>query len=42
MKEKCKKQQKKNKQKQKGAMGTEAIVKGLELNESLADSLFKY
>ena len=36
MKEKCKKQQK-----QKGAMGTEAIVKGLELNESLADSLFK-
>ena len=28
MKEKCKKQQKKNKQRQKGARGTEAIVKG--------------
>ena len=27
MKERCKKQQKKNKQRQKGAMGTEAIVK---------------
>ena len=32
MKEKCKKQQKKNKQRQKGAMGTEAIVKEWELN----------
>ena len=31
MKEKCKKQQKKNKEKQKGARGTEAIVKGWEL-----------
>ena len=33
MKEKCKKQQKKNKQRQKGAMGTKAIVKGWELND---------
>ena len=33
MKEKCKKQQKKNKQKQKGGRETEAIVKGLELND---------
>ena len=33
MKEKCKKQQKKTKQKQKGARGTETIVKGLELND---------
>ena len=33
MKEKCKKQQKKNKQSQKGARGTEAIVKGWELND---------
>ena len=33
MKEKCKKQQNKNKPRQKGAMGTEAIVKGLELND---------
>ena len=33
MKEKYKKQKKKNKQRQKGAMGTEAIVKGWELNE---------
>ena len=32
MKEKWKKQQKKNKQRQKGATGTEAIVKGSELN----------
>ena len=32
MKEKCKKQQKKNKQRQKGARGTEPIVKGWELN----------
>ena len=32
MKEKCKKQQKKNQQRQKGAKGTEAIVKGSELN----------
>ena len=29
MKEKFKKQQKKNKQRQKGALGTEAIVKGI-------------
>ena len=36
MKEKCKKQQKKNKQRQKGAMGTEAIVKGWELNDFVA------
>ena len=33
MKKKCKKQQKKNKQRQKGARGTEAIVKGWELND---------
>ena len=33
MKENCKKQQKKNKQKQKGARGTETKVKGWELNE---------
>ena len=33
MKEKCKKQQKKNKQGQKGARGTEAIVKEWELND---------
>ena len=33
MKGKCKKQQKKNKQRQKGATGTEAIVKGWELND---------
>ena len=33
MKEKCKKQQKKNKQRQKGTRGTEAIVKGSELND---------
>ena len=33
MKEKSKKQQKKNKQRQKGASGTEAIVKGWELND---------
>ena len=32
MKGKCKKQQKKNKQRQKGATGTEAIVKGWEPN----------
>ena len=32
MKKKCKKQQKKNKQRQKGARGTEAIVKGWELS----------
>ena len=32
MKESCKKQQKKNKQRQKGARGTEAIVKGIELD----------
>ena len=32
MKEKSKKQQKKNKQKQKGTRGTDAIVKGWELN----------
>ena len=33
MKENCKKQQKKNKQRQKGARGTAAIVKGWELND---------
>ena len=33
MKQKCKKQQKKNNQRQEGAMGTEAIVKGWELND---------
>ena len=33
MKEKCKEQQKKNKQRQKGARGTQAIVKGRELND---------
>ena len=33
MKESCKKQQKKNKLRQKGARGTEAIVKGIELND---------
>ena len=31
MKDKCKKQQKKNKEKQKGARGTEAILKEWEL-----------
>ena len=36
MKEKCKKQQKENKQRQKGAMGTEDIVKGWELNDFVA------
>ena len=33
MKENCKKQQKKNKQRHKGARGTETIVKGWELND---------
>ena len=33
MKENCKKQGKKNKQRQKIARGTEAIVKGRELND---------
>ena len=33
MKDKCKKQQKKTKQRQKGARGTEVIVKGWELND---------
>ena len=33
MKDKCKKQQKKNKQRQKRASGTEAIVKGWGLND---------
>ena len=36
MKENCKKQQEKNKQRQKGAKGTEALVKGWELNDSVA------
>ena len=36
MKEKGKKQQKKNKQKQKGARGTEAMVKGWELSGFVA------
>ena len=38
MKEKCKKQQKKNKQRQKGTRGTEAIVflnKGNYMNQSM-------
>ena len=39
MKEKCKKQQKKNKQRQKGARGTEAIAKGWELNDFVAFKL---
>ena len=38
MKEKCKTQQKKHKQRQKGARGTEAIVKGGELNDFLVFS----
>ena len=33
MKEKCKKQKKKSKERQKGARGAEAIVKGWELND---------
>ena len=33
MKENCKKQQKKNKQRQKRARGTEAIVKGGKIND---------
>ena len=33
MKENCKKQQKRNKQRQKGAKGTEPIVKWCELND---------
>ena len=33
MREKCEKQQKKNKQRQKGARGTQAIVKGREQND---------
>ena len=33
MKDKCKKQQKKNKQRQEGARVTEAIGKGWELND---------
>ena len=33
MKEKCKKQQKENKRRQKGARETEAITKGWELND---------
>ena len=33
MKEKCKKQKRRNRQRQKGARGTEAIVKGSELND---------
>ena len=36
MKENYKKQQKKNKQRQKGARGTEAIAKGWELNDFVA------
>ena len=36
MKEKGKRQQKKKKQRQKGAMGTEAIVRGWELNDFVA------
>ena len=37
MKEKCKKHQNKNKQRQKGARGTEAIVKWWELNDFVGD-----
>ena len=37
MKDNCKKQQKKNKQRQKGATGTEAIAKGWELNDFVAN-----
>ena len=33
MKEKCKKQQNKNKERQKGAKGTQVIAKGWELND---------
>ena len=33
MKEKCKKQKKRSRQRLKGARGTEAIVKGTELND---------
>ena len=33
MKESWKKQQKKNKERQKGAKGTEALIKGWELND---------
>ena len=33
MEKNCKKQQKKNKQRQKGAKGTEALMKGWELND---------
>ena len=33
MNNKCKNQQKKNKQRQRGGRGTEAIAKGLELND---------
>ena len=36
MKEKCRKQQKKKKQRHKGATGTEAIVKWWELNDFVA------
>ena len=36
MKESWKKQQKKNKQRQKGAKGTEALMKGWELNDFVA------
>ena len=39
MKANCKKQQKKNKQRQKGARGTEAIAKGWELNDFVAFKL---
>ena len=44
MKEKYKKQQKKNKQRQKGARGTEAIAKGWELNDFVVhlNYLFKH
>ena len=41
MKKKCKKQQKKNKQRQKGARGTKAIVKGWELNDFVVNSICK-
>ena len=42
MKEKCKKQQKKNKQRQKGTRETEAILKGRELNDFVvSQSIFQ-
>ena len=42
MKDDCKKQQKKNKQKQKGARGTETIVKGWEQNDVAVHSSYVF